>query len=131
MTTTDTRTTDTATVQTLTAEVRTLVVGNRQVTLSVYRQLDHVDPEHVEPFGRVQDQSDYWGGQRRYVCVVGRDRRDGTLVSARRRRASAPCGDVFYEPGTSSPAAEAKAMAEWEAWNTWLELPLIVLAGLR
>jgi hypothetical protein len=43
----------TATVETLTAEVRVLMVGSRQVTLSVYGQLDEVGPEDIEPFGRV------------------------------------------------------------------------------
>ena len=47
--------TTTAHVEVLTAEVRVLMVGSRQVTLSVYRQLDHVRPGHIEPFGRVRD----------------------------------------------------------------------------
>jgi hypothetical protein len=34
----------TATVETLTAEVRVLMVGSRQVTMSVYGQLDFIDP---------------------------------------------------------------------------------------
>ena len=33
----------TATVETLTAEVRVLAVGNRQITLSVAKQLDFVE----------------------------------------------------------------------------------------
>jgi hypothetical protein len=44
----------TATVETLTAEVHVLMVGKRQVTLSVYRQLDHVSPDEIVPFGRVR-----------------------------------------------------------------------------
>ncbi|MDP9335241.1 MAG: hypothetical protein M3Q30_18315 [Actinomycetota bacterium] len=72
----------TAEVQVLTAEVRTLQVGSRQVTMSVYRQLDKVDPEWCEPFGRVSDDknrspSSYYS---RTVYVIGRDVRDGTLV---------------------------------------------------
>lgn len=43
-----------ATVEVLTAEVRVLQVGRRQVTLSVVRQLDWVDPAKVKPFGRVR-----------------------------------------------------------------------------
>ena len=43
-----------AVVKVLTAEVRTLMVGSRQVTLSVYGQLDHAPPEYIEPFGRVR-----------------------------------------------------------------------------
>ena len=46
----------TAQVKLLTAEVRTLQVGNRQVTLSVFRQLDTLlNLENFEPFGRVRD----------------------------------------------------------------------------
>jgi hypothetical protein len=43
-----------ATVEVLTAEVRTLMVGSRQVTLSVYRQLDEVEWKLIQPFGRVR-----------------------------------------------------------------------------
>lgn len=51
---------NTANVETLTAEVRVLMVGSRQVTLSVARQLDYYellyDDEVLEftPFGRVR-----------------------------------------------------------------------------
>lgn len=38
----------TAKVETLTAQVRVLMVGNRQITLSVARQLDHVDSLRAE-----------------------------------------------------------------------------------
>lgn len=65
----------TATIETLTAEVRVLMVGNRQVTLSVARQLDRAPLEEVEPFGRVRigDEDN---------LIVGRRRSDGTLVLA-------------------------------------------------
>ena len=43
----------TATVETLTAEVRVLMVGNRQITLSVAKQLDEVPIAEIEVFGRV------------------------------------------------------------------------------
>lgn len=69
-----------ARVEVLTAEVRALMVGKRQVTLSVYRQLDTVEPDEIEPFGRVRDSQD----DERYWCVVGRHRLDGTLVRSRR-----------------------------------------------
>jgi hypothetical protein len=68
----------TATVETLTAEVRTLVVGSRQVTLSVYNQLDEVPYDDVEPFGRVSPR----GGEKWKYNVVGRSVDDGTLVRA-------------------------------------------------
>ena len=56
---------DTATVETLVAEVRTLMVGSRQVTLSVAKQLDVVPLTKLDVFGRVnlkrhpKDRSDY------------------------------------------------------------------------
>lgn len=45
--------TATATVETLTAEVRVLMVGSRQVTLSVARQVDTIPIVRLNPFGRV------------------------------------------------------------------------------
>jgi hypothetical protein len=44
----------TATVETLTAEVRTLVVGSRQVTLSIAKQLDWVPISDLRIMGRVK-----------------------------------------------------------------------------
>lgn len=38
----------TATVETLTAEVRALMVGSRQVTMSVYNQLDRVPHSQID-----------------------------------------------------------------------------------
>ena len=64
-----------ARVDVLTAEVRALMVGSRQITMSVYRQLDTVPPEQIEPFGRVRDKRTAAG----YVEVVGRSS-DGTLA---------------------------------------------------
>ena len=71
-------------VQVLTAQVRTLVVGSRQVTMSVYNQLDEVRYRDIEPFGRVtpRDALDGW------VYVVGRDKETGVLI-----RASLPFAD--------------------------------------
>jgi hypothetical protein len=51
--------TSTATVETLAAEVRVLMVGNRQVTLSVAKQLDSFstyedESLNFEPFGRIR-----------------------------------------------------------------------------
>ena len=57
-----------AQVKTLTAEVRTLVVGSRQVTMSVYSQLDEVDYDEIEPFGRVSPK----GAEPAFICTVGR-----------------------------------------------------------
>lgn len=77
--------TNTATVETLTAEVRVLMVGNRQVTLSVAKQLDRVCYEHLEPFGRVEvarkDNDDYELDERG-INIVGRHRETGVLCIA-------------------------------------------------
>lgn len=75
----------TATVEVLTAEVRVLMVGSRQVTLSVYNQLDLIDDWQIEPFGRVSSRSDVEG----YIYVVGCDKVSGALARSRR-----PSGDL-------------------------------------
>ena len=66
----------TATIEILTAEVRTLQVGSRQITLSVYRQLDDATPDNCDPFGRVRDREH----EPNRVYVVGRDIDTGALV---------------------------------------------------
>jgi len=83
-------------VQVLTAEVRTLMVGSRQVTMSVYEQLDIVKPEVIEPFGRVSGRrahcGDGWGGASRdcpgadCLDVVGVHQATGALVRSCARR---------------------------------------------
>lgn len=72
-----TNTTTAATVETLTAEVRTLVVGSRQVTLSVAKQLDVIPLARLELMGRVRidkDDTDHSG------WAIGRDARTGSLA---------------------------------------------------
>ena len=66
---------DTATIETLTAEVRTLMVGSRQVTLSVAKQLDEVNLKDLEVFGRVKIHKDR-------THVIGSDQH-GALAVAR------------------------------------------------
>jgi hypothetical protein len=108
-----------ARVDVLTAEVRTLAVGNRQVTLSVYRQLDTVKPAALEAFGRVNTGRTVkvWDGWSRWekaevvLEVVGRIR-DGYVGAGSLARA-------YLQQRGSEPYAE------------WSALPLIVLAGLR
>lgn len=68
----------TATVETLTAEVRVLMVGNRQVTLSVARQLDEVDFVELSPFGRIRSTREYTSA----VEVIGKHRESGALARA-------------------------------------------------
>lgn len=95
----------TATVQTLAAEVRVLVVGKRQITTGIARQLDVVKPDELEPLGRVEARA--IGGSPAYcVYVVGRSLATGALVRAR------------AHTGTE-PAVHA----------AWSALPLIVLAS--
>jgi hypothetical protein len=65
----------TATIETLTAEVRTLVLGSRQITLSVAKQLDIIPLSRLTIFGRVHISKD-----RDYV--IGADV-DGTLALAK------------------------------------------------
>jgi hypothetical protein len=109
-----------ARVEVLTAEVRVLMVGSRQVTMSVFEQLDSVAPEAIEAFGRVSSRRphclDGWGGPvrspycpRDCVDVVGCDI-GGTLVRS---------------------CAERGIPTHRGYCRIWLELPLIVLAGLR
>ncbi|HKO85632.1 MAG TPA: hypothetical protein VJ140_13990 [Actinomycetota bacterium] len=100
--------TETATVETLTAEVRVLMVGSRQVTLSVARQLDVVHPSVLEPFGRVNLNGKpagdaQAGGWTTEVDLIGCSRIDGALVRSR-----------------------VDSRSRWA-----MGLPLIVLAGLR
>ena len=66
----------TATVQTLTAEVRVLQVGSRQVTQSVYNQLDRAPIEGTEVFGRIKTKDGYTST----IHLVGRNRDSGALV---------------------------------------------------
>jgi len=127
-----------ANVQVLTAEVRTLVVRSRQVTLSVFNQLDEVDPEEVEPFGRVCPKS----AQPAFVHVVGRGL-GGELVRSKLPRW--PCdmdarGYVPVDPGGAdqrwfpsgySNLTDRERGLLFDRVRQWESLPLIVLAGLR
>lgn len=108
--------TNTAKIETLTAEVRVLVVGSRQVTLSVFRQLDRVSPERITPFGRVRSGAKYYtfgyGNVTADLELVGTDEH-GNLVRS------------VVVDSKSIPASRKERYAELQA------LPLIVLAGLK
>jgi hypothetical protein len=138
-------TTTAARVEVLTAEVRVLMVGSRQVTLSVLAQLDAAAFDEIEPFGRVRPRS----FSRFETHVVGRDGGGALVRSWLPERVAWPkdrdgalrpewSGNYLWisEPWRERRLVflprvrgrEAEAMAAVLAWR---ELPLIVLAGLR
>jgi hypothetical protein len=124
-------------VQVLTAEVRTLMVGSRQVTLSVYNQLDDVGYDQIEPFGRVSPKD----ARRWQLCVVGRDRGTGALarswvpnergLSSLKEHGGLASNGGHYRPAIWFDADEAARRRVCEVSQEWSDLPLIVLAGLR
>jgi hypothetical protein len=93
----------TATVETLTAEVRVLIVDSRQVTLSVYGQLDEVPCTDIEPFGRVRPRDAEQGR----VYIVGRDKESGALV-----RSSAWIWDMVREPSVREMADQRRPVSK-------------------
>jgi len=88
-------TAQTATAEVLTAEVRVLQVGSRQVTLSIYRQLDWVPAGEIEPFGRVCD-----SGNPDVIEVAGSHH--GVLTRSSVSRAWRDCGHAGYPEGTAA-----------------------------
>lgn len=145
-----------ATVEVLTAEVRVLMVGSRQVTLSVARQLDEVEPDEITPFGRIQTGKrlgDFYAAAA-FVEVIGSA--EGVLARSTAIRERRRCKRGSQgEPGMSAggvgyvrwqchvgaalgPLAADKGhedhfwLADLDAeYPEWIKLPLIVLAGLR
>lgn len=75
-----------ARVEVLRAEVRVLMVGSRQVTLSVARQLDVVEPTKIKPWGRVRIDKDPTG---QVIEVVGPA--DGALARSATSRERNRC----------------------------------------
>lgn len=143
----------TATVETLTAEVRVLMVANRQITLSVARQLDRIDwpwgdPPLSEftPFGRVRTGSRVTATRRlngrplvvdssRHDCVDGQwteDFQTDAFVEVIGRLESdhslALLVAAYFDP-TRDGHEWAEEWATIREWHS--TLPLIVLAGLR
>jgi hypothetical protein len=118
-----------ATVEVLTAEVRVLMVGSRQITLSVARQLDQADPAEIQPFGRVAPK----GSQPGYVYVIGKHAGTGALVRA---RTPVRPDEIIYAAQVAADKAETAAAYAARCGQltalakAWSELPLIVL-GLR
>jgi HAMP domain-containing protein len=144
----------TATVEVLTAEVRVLMVGSRQVTLSVSRQLDKIPWDQCEPFGRIRDIRDNGDPDEKFT-IIGKDQENGQLCRAsiywmdyrmERTKLAAlknhPAGYVGfrYYNGESYSADEVEELEKEvqylrEEFNRqrseWNALPLIVLAGLK
>lgn len=132
-------TAETATVEVLTAEVRVLMIGSRQVTLSVARQLDEVEPGDITPFGRVRTGLKLLPPDHDCVDpieVIGEC--DGKLV-----RSCSWLDREFCDPHDprqrcprhpldNPPPRRHDFRTDLDGVRDgWLELPLIVLAGLR
>ena len=138
----------TATVETIQADVRVLMAGSRQVTLSVFRQLDIYKYIDIVPMGRVNDKGSWIVGALRggphhgslvrarsdWADVVGEMQRQNTFnLSVWRcgpspglsKRLAALVGD-HWESGW--PDIEGIMRPAMEAFDL---LPLLVLAGLK
>lgn len=136
--------TDTATVETLTAKVRVMMMGNRQMTLSVVRQLDFYafgfEPEPWTPLGRVRT------GRKMHAWVSCDRNTSGAKQTAcgYAHFVQRPCDYEWIARGDNTGDLitvgyvedDIKVRQSKEDW-TWREIgdiremPLIVLAGLR
>lgn len=125
----------TATVEVLTAEVHVVKVGSRQVTMSVFRQLDIIDHDLIFPFGRVRPTSSSGS----HIWVIGRDDDDNLVRS--HVAVDWPSDDEFAKHGHPFSERDEGWICQgrylpwdWEdqrqTAKEWKVLPLIVLAGL-
>lgn len=138
----------TATVETLTAEVRVLMVGSRQVTMSVAKQLDEVAPDDIIPFGRISTGTKNGFAEANKIEVIGRSEEDGSLVRSKALRMRYRCDGSWEGSRIISSGQECiykrcgKSGRDHDPYGhvwyskdsqfeEWRELPLIVLAGLR
>ena len=116
-----------ARVTTLTATVRTLYIRRRQVTLSIAKQLDTVKPDRmVEPFGRLSSsvfaqRLSGWRTDKKAIWVIGSDIEGNLAISW--------CAQWKEQYTSRHPFDDHNVDAE--TYGEWLNLPLIVLAGLR
>lgn len=96
--------------------------------MSVFNQLDKVPAKDIKPFGRVRprDKGDY-------VHVVGSDDGGNLVRSSLWLSDRVMPGEIFRTLHTGESYAAYLADRQWtmHTKNEWLELPLIVLAGLR
>jgi hypothetical protein len=146
--------TATAAVEVLTAEVRVLMVGSRQVTLSVARQLDIASPAEIEAFGRIR--ADHKAPEDR-IEVIGSAA--GTLARSQITPQTFRCDGPYRGNGFRTPEGGWVAYQRCDSWRAdpghrenhdyvefgdhgmswdgeeiylqWARLPLVVLAGLR
>jgi hypothetical protein len=133
-----------ATVEVLTAEVRVLMVGSRQVTLSVAKQLDQVDPDDIEPFGRIRTGARLPFAATGMIEVIGKAD-DGSLVRSTEVRESYRCDRASENQRVTFNGRDCITLrcpehptggdhfwdSDPDVLDEWETLPLIVLAGLR
>jgi hypothetical protein len=121
----------TTTVETLTAKVHVLQVNNRQVTLSVAKQLDWVEPRQVWPMGRIKIP---WPKSHRdasiagvpHIVIIGSHWKTGDLVVSHVPVSHTDCSTL--ERGYKG---ECDCLYDEEVVDQAVKLPLIVLAGLK
>ena len=94
------------------------MVGSRQVTLSVFRQLDWKDWDDVLPMGRVNDNRD---ADYRTKLLVGRDALDGSLV----RCALPPAEDPRGWKEREGRDYLRRQVESWRKTNPWLTYPRV------
>lgn len=108
-----------ANVELLTAEVRVLMVGSRQITLSVFRQLDWIPPQEIVPFGRITDPRDskHAGDpERLFVTVVGKGKA-GQLARSRIDELTRP----EWEEARATCRRSLADEQEQQGWNESME----------
>ncbi len=134
--------------QALTAEIHVLQVGSKSVTLSAAKQLDYFPADTIKPFGRVRINPKPDPGVIEAIGSV-----DGVLVRSwvRARKVECPGYPDPFPHGYGTPQVTCARHSNTRAGETagggrhtwteytpsqdlyqeWVELPLIVLAGLR
>lgn len=118
--------TSTATVETLTAEVRVLVVGNRQITLSVAKQLDFVSLDELKVFGRVK-----LGGNAPDDLVIGSDLRGNLALARYQQFRLLPSWAAWLEIDERWPESELPQVGWSVRTNSDGEYELSFSSGLR
>lgn len=104
--------------------LRAVKLGKRRLTLNVFRQLDYVRPEDVDPIGRVNTGIQYGKGVFARVEVVGLYIYDNTLV----RSYLLSDSDIEIRRLMARGIEEAKAR---EIISGLYRLPLVILGGTR